>query len=355
MAAWHSLGASNSCTQAAAWGDLRHALHNTQRCGSIALLQDWKRTASLVDEGSNAQRGERGTVNISDLKLFLVAAEERSFTQAAKRCFMAQQGFSASIRRLERAVGADLFERSPAGVELTPAGRSLLAHARMIVGMESEVLNTIHGVDRREQNCLVVGVVSSAGRGLLSLVLRKFQSYFPEIEISIRNIRFDEIERCLLSGELDVLYSFMPFKVPGWSPVPLYREPLSLLVHRTHRFAGTSVAGAELLMHETFIAGNSLPAGWTDVGWLAEMSLGTPRLGDAQRTDVRSPFEVNEVAAAGIAAIPVPRSHRAAFPHPMVGAVELRDEMTAEVIVAIPAQPSESHRAIAALSVELLR
>ena len=57
------------------------------------------------------------------LEYFVAVAQERHFTRAAKLMHVAQSGLSASIRSLERELGADLFVRSTRQVELTPAGR----------------------------------------------------------------------------------------------------------------------------------------------------------------------------------------------------------------------------------------
>ena len=64
------------------------------------------------------------------LEYFIAVAEERSFTRAAERQFVAQPAVSAQISRLERRVGQPLFERSTREVRLAPAGAALLPHAR---------------------------------------------------------------------------------------------------------------------------------------------------------------------------------------------------------------------------------
>lgn len=54
--------------------------------------------------------------------LLLAVAEEKNFTKAAQRLNMSQPPLSMQIRDLEEELGADLFIRSPHGVELTEAG-----------------------------------------------------------------------------------------------------------------------------------------------------------------------------------------------------------------------------------------
>src|SRR6476620_113878 len=65
------------------------------------------------------------------LRYFVAIAEERSFTRAAERLWVAQPGLSTQIRRLEAELGLRLFERHTRGVDLTPAGELFLERARL--------------------------------------------------------------------------------------------------------------------------------------------------------------------------------------------------------------------------------
>lgn len=64
------------------------------------------------------------------LRYFVGVAEQLSFTRAAADLLIAQPSLSAAVRQLERQVGTPLFDRDNRHVELTPAGRALLPHAR---------------------------------------------------------------------------------------------------------------------------------------------------------------------------------------------------------------------------------
>jgi DNA-binding transcriptional LysR family regulator len=71
-------------------------------------------------------------MELRHLRYFIAVAEEGSLTVAAeKRLHTAQPSLSRQIRDLEYEVGVPLLTRSVHGVELTPAGRAFLDHARL--------------------------------------------------------------------------------------------------------------------------------------------------------------------------------------------------------------------------------
>src|SRR2546429_9869440 len=70
-------------------------------------------------------------MELKHLHNFVAIAEERSFTRAAERLWVAQPGLSTQIRRLETELGVKLFERHTRGADLTQAGELFLERARV--------------------------------------------------------------------------------------------------------------------------------------------------------------------------------------------------------------------------------
>ncbi|KND61994.1 Transcriptional regulator, LysR family [Candidatus Burkholderia verschuerenii] len=72
-------------------------------------------------------------LDLTTLQLFLAVYEEGTLTRAAEREAIAVSAASKRLLELEQAVGATLFERRARGMELTPAGETLLHHARRVL------------------------------------------------------------------------------------------------------------------------------------------------------------------------------------------------------------------------------
>jgi DNA-binding transcriptional LysR family regulator len=72
-------------------------------------------------------------VSLSQIEYFVAVAEKGHVGRAAHRVRVAQPALSRQIRALESELGTSLFERTPRGMKLLPAGETFLAHARTIL------------------------------------------------------------------------------------------------------------------------------------------------------------------------------------------------------------------------------
>ena len=77
------------------------------------------------------RRLSEAAMELRHLRYFVAIAEERSFTGAAERLWVAQPGLSTQMRRLEAELGVKLFVRHTRGVDLTQAGELFLERARI--------------------------------------------------------------------------------------------------------------------------------------------------------------------------------------------------------------------------------
>ncbi len=115
------------------------------------------------------------------LRTFVAVAEHRSFTRAAAALHRTQSAASTQIRRLEDKLGAPLFHRTTAHVEMTPAGERLLGYARQMLALNDEAiarvrLHTVEGVVR-------LGAMDDYGSIVIPPILARFASSHPQIEI----------------------------------------------------------------------------------------------------------------------------------------------------------------------------
>jgi DNA-binding transcriptional LysR family regulator len=98
--------------------------------------------------GRHGGGGARGslpclTVSLTQIQSFVAVAEEGHVGRAAKRLFLTQPPLSRHILALEDELGTPLFERTPRGMRLMPAGEAFLPHARQILGAVEAAVHAV--------------------------------------------------------------------------------------------------------------------------------------------------------------------------------------------------------------------
>jgi len=87
-----------------------------------------------------------GAVSLTHIQSFVAVAEEGHVGRAARRLHLSQPPLSRHILSLEDELGAPLFERTPRGMRLLPAGEAFLSHARRILAEVDAAVHTVRGV-----------------------------------------------------------------------------------------------------------------------------------------------------------------------------------------------------------------
>src|ERR1700722_15559891 len=98
--------------------------------GNQRLVASW---SILCYAGSDASRAWEWEMELRHLRYFVAVAEAGSLTVAARKLHTSQPSLSRQIRDLEDEVGSQLLTRRARGIELTPAGRAFLEHARSVL------------------------------------------------------------------------------------------------------------------------------------------------------------------------------------------------------------------------------
>lgn len=147
------------------------------------------------------------------LRSFIVVAERGNITRAAEDLLRTQSAISMQIKRLERELGLELFERKARGMILTQAGERLLVSARRVVAMLDQAAMDLAGDPIAGH--VTVGIPDDYGSELLATILADFANRHPGIDVSITcgfSVGFDEAVR---RGKLDIAVYAGPQGDPG--------------------------------------------------------------------------------------------------------------------------------------------
>jgi DNA-binding transcriptional LysR family regulator len=159
----------------------------------------------------------------ADLCNFLLVVREGTFTAAARKAHVTQPALSASIQRLEVALGGTLFIRDRKGAVLTDAGAALLPHARAARAAVEEGRTAVGEVLGLGRGQVSIGAGATACTYLLPAVLAAFQRDHPTVRYQLREMGTAAVEEAVLSGALDL--GVTTRLDPGDSGLGLAEEP----------------------------------------------------------------------------------------------------------------------------------
>ncbi len=210
-------------------------------------------------------------------------------TETAEILGVPQSTVSRAVARASAIVGADLLIRDGRGIRLTPEARTLLPY------IEAALENFQAGLDRvRHESDVVRGRIGVSfqhtfGEATLPLLISAFRGRHPHTVFDLWQGPRDDCLQQLASGDMDfALIAPIAPEGRGIHSLPLYREPLRVVLHYRHPLAGRSSLHLSELRHDPYV---TLPAG-----------VGLRALGEALLREAgfrpRIAFEVQESTSA---------------------------------------------------------
>jgi DNA-binding transcriptional LysR family regulator len=167
-------------------------------------------------------------MELRTLRYFAAVAEELHFGRAAARLHMTQPPLSRAIKQLEADVGAVLLRRSPAGVELTPAGTALYAEARAL--LEQADLARARVAAAAGSATITIGTLADSAEQAGTHLAAAFRELHPGVEVHVREADLTDPTTGLRAGLADVALTRAPFDDTGLSVQVLRADPVGVVL-----------------------------------------------------------------------------------------------------------------------------
>ena len=193
------------------------------------------------------------TLELTQLRSFVVLAELLHFGHAAAALHIAQPALSQQIRKLEAELGFSLFNRTTRKVTLTPAAESFLRHVQGMFGDLDRAVRNAQDISSGSAGVITVGYVSMAMLTVLPNLLRRFRDKHRDVSLQLRELSTAPQLELLRRGDIDV--AIVSGGETGGIIVAseIARDRLVAVVPAKHAAAGKKFISASALRADPFI------------------------------------------------------------------------------------------------------
>jgi LysR family hca operon transcriptional activator len=193
-------------------------------------------------------------MELRHLRYFVAVAEAGSLTVAAKqRLHTSQPSLSRQIRDLESELSAQLLTRRARGIELTPAGRAFLDHARLVLSQVEAAGEAARRVAHPSKPCFTMGFLTGHELTWMPEALRILRDELPNIDVMISSQYSPRLAKALLNGNVDAAFLRREKGVPELAYRVLVKEPLAVVLPSDHRLAALKAISPRDLVGEAFV------------------------------------------------------------------------------------------------------
>jgi LysR family transcriptional regulator of gallate degradation len=234
--------------------------------GEIAIARIARARALLLDGIAELQRRHGKLAGAAQqlaqrltgaqLKAFAMAAEQGSFSRAARANGVASPTLYRAARALERALDVPLFEKTSFGVRATREAESFGNCVRLVFSELDQARADIDTLTGGTSGRTVIGAMPLARSFIVPSAVTEFIAAYPRHCVSIVEGTYEYLLAGLQSGDIDFLIGALRPKqaAPNIEQEHLFDDPLSVVMRHDHPLAKRRKLRAEDLTRHPWIA-----------------------------------------------------------------------------------------------------
>src|SRR5512138_369834 len=187
------------------------------------------------------------------LQAFVAVAQTWSFARACERMHLSQPALSLAIRSLEQELGGRLFSRTTRQVRLTPEGADLLPQALQLLADWENVRERCRQRFTLQRGHVTIAAMPSFAGNVLPRILRDFRTAFPNVEITVHDVIYEDAVRMVESGRVELGFGFEPEGTGKLLFEPLFVDRFVAIVPPRSPLANASSVSWAQLLDDDFI------------------------------------------------------------------------------------------------------
>ena len=194
-------------------------------------------------------------MELRHLRYFVAVAEACSIKLAAEeKLHTTQPSLSRQIRDLEEEVGTPLLLRGAKGVELTPAGRVFLEHARVMLSQAQAAVQSARQVAHPARPSFALGFMIGHDTTWLPESLRLLREELPKIHVVISTQNSPQLAAALLDGSIDAAFLRKEDGSNELEFTKLVEESFEVFLPANHPFTAQKAIDIREIVGQTFIS-----------------------------------------------------------------------------------------------------
>ncbi|MDS1142146.1 LysR substrate-binding domain-containing protein [Pusillimonas sp. SM2304] len=191
--------------------------------------------------------------DLTDLRLFLNINEAGTITDGAQRSHMTLASASERVKGMEEAVGAALLLRGRRGVQATPAGRTLLHHARTVLQQMDRMRGELDLYGQGLAGHVRLLCNTAALSEYLPDMLSGFLARYPQISVDLEEKMSYDIADAIRAGHADIGIVADSVDLQGLETRIFRHDALTLIVPRDHELAQRDSVSLAEVAHCAFV------------------------------------------------------------------------------------------------------
>ena len=169
-------------------------------------------------------------ISLQQMHYILSVNDYRHFQRASEACFVTQPTLSMQIKKAEDDLGYSIFDRSTNPLTLTLFGERLVIIIREIVNETEKISKLTKSMSGKFVEKVRLGVIPTIAAFLISDMFDKWKSILPHIQLTIEEMKSEELVIALEKKEIDIAIMAGPFNQPNLRTIPLFKEEIKAYI-----------------------------------------------------------------------------------------------------------------------------
>ena len=192
-------------------------------------------------------------MNLQQMEYIIALNRYRNFVRAAEACRIAQPTLSTMIQKLEDELGVRLFDRSRHPVEPTEIGSRIVRQAENVLAETHRIKEMVRTETESLNGKLQMGIIPTVAPYLVPEFIGYFTADYPDVSLSITELRTIPAIRQLRNGTLDMVILSTPLNEPDLLEIPLYYEKFMVYFATGEPVEKSPLTAEELSRHRLWI------------------------------------------------------------------------------------------------------